>query len=130
LSDRGDDIASITELLALYTNRLDRSDHRGWAELFTPDGRFEVYGRAFEGTEGLVSMSEAAPNGLHLSGAPIIKLEGDQASVQQSFLFVDQVTRESRIGFYDDQLTRTPKGWRFAVRRSTFLTPKGASDRP
>lgn len=130
MTERSDDIASITELLALYTNRLDRNDHRGWAELFTSDGRFEVYGRAFEGTEGLVAMSEAAPHGLHLSGAPVINLDGDHASVQQSFLFVDQVTRDTRIGFYDDQLARTPNGWRFTVRRSTFLTPQGASDRP
>jgi len=130
MTDHSDDISSINELLALYTNRLDRNDHQGWAELFTSDGRFEVYGRAFEGTEGLVGMSEAAPSGLHLSGAPVIHLEGDHASVEQSFLFVDQVTRESRIGFYDDQLVRTPNGWRFSVRRSTFLTPHGASDRP
>ncbi len=130
MTEHSDDLSSINELLALYTNRLDRSDHHGWADLFTPDGRFEVYGRAFEGTEGLVAMSEAAPSGLHLSGAPVIHVEGDHASVEQSFLFVDQVTRESRIGFYDDQLVRTPSGWRFAVRRSTFLTPHGASDRP
>jgi hypothetical protein len=130
MTDRSDAITSINELLARYTNRLDRGDHLGWAELFISDGKFEVYGRAFEGTEGLRAMSESAPAGLHLSGAPIIVQEGDHATVQQSFLFVDQVTRESRIGFYDDQLVRTPNGWRFAVRRSTFLTPHGASDRP
>jgi hypothetical protein len=125
-----DDTADINELLALYCNRLDRSDHQGWAELFAPDGRFEVYGRSFAGTDGLMAMSEAAPAGLHLAGAPIIEQDGDCATVQQSFLFVDQVTRESRIGYYDDQLVRTADGWRFAVRRSTFLTPQGPSDRP
>ena len=130
MSDPAQDIADIGALLALYTNRLDRGDHRGWAELFTSDGRFEVYGRTFDGTEGLTAMSEAAPAGLHLSGAPVISLEGNRASVEQSFLFVDQVTRESRIGFYDDELVRTAAGWRFARRRSTFLTPKGVSDRP
>ena len=130
MTDSSEDSTSINELLALYTNRLDRGDHQGWADLFTSDGKFEVYGRAFEGTERLIAMSEAAPAGLHLSGAPIIVQEGDHATVQQSFLFVDQVTRESRIGFYDDRIVRTPNGWRFAVRRSTFLTAHGASDRP
>jgi hypothetical protein len=130
MMDHRADIADINELLARYCNRLDRSDHRCWAELFTSDGQFEVYGRAFEGTEGLTAMSEAAPSGLHMAGAPIIEWEGEDARVQQSFFFVDQVTRESRIGYYDDLVVRTPDGWRIAVRRSTFLTPQGPSDRP
>ncbi|MGA7417425.1 MAG: nuclear transport factor 2 family protein [Acidimicrobiales bacterium] len=124
------DLAEIQVLLAKYGNRLDRSDHAGWVDLFTSDGRFEVYGRSFDGPDGLLRMAETAPPGLHLTSAPLIEIDGDEADVEQSFLFVDQVTRESRIGWYDDQLVRTSGGWRFRVRRSTFLTPEGPSDRP
>jgi hypothetical protein len=130
VTNPADDLAEINELLARYSNRLDRSDHVGWVDLFTADGRFEVYGRSFEGHDGLLRMAEGAPPGLHLTSAPLIELDGEGASVQQSFLFVDQATHDTRIGWYDDQLVRTSVGWRFRVRRSTFLTPDGPSDRP
>lgn len=124
------DTADITALLVQYCHRLDHADHQGWVDLFTPDGRFEVYGRAFEGSTGLLGMAEGAPPGLHMASPPVITVDGDRATVQQSFLFVDQVTRETRIGWYDDVILRTPDGWRIQVRRSTFLTPSGPSDRP
>lgn len=124
------DTAEIVGLLAQYCHRLDHADHHGWVELFTPDGRFEVYGRAFEGPAGLLRMAEGAPPGLHMASVPVVEVAGDRATVQQSFLFVDQVTREMRIGWYDDVILRTAAGWRIQVRRSTFLTPDGPSDRP
>ena len=124
------DTAEIVNLLALYCHRLDHSDHEGWVDLFTADGRFEVYGRSFEGSDGLLRMAEGAPPGLHMASVPVVDLDGDRATVQQSFLFVDQVTRETRIGWYDDVVVRTSEGWRLEVRRSTFLTPNGPSDRP
>jgi hypothetical protein len=75
-------------------------------------------------------MAKSAPGGIHLTSAPLVEIDGDRATVEQSFLFVDQVTPESRIGWYDDRLLRTPSGWRFEVRSSTFLTADGASDQP
>ena len=130
MGDTRGDLEEIEVLLARYGNRLARSDHSGWVDLFTTDGRFEVYGRSFEGPEELLRMAESAPGGLHLTSAALIEIDGDSATVEQSFLFVDQVSHESRIGWYDDQLVRTSEGWRFQVRRSTFLTPDGPSDRP
>jgi len=98
LGDTRGDLEEIEVLLARYGNRLDRSDHSGWVDLFTTDGRFEVYGRSFEGPEGLLRMAESAPGGLHLTSAALIEIDGDSATVEQSFLFVDQVSHESRIG--------------------------------
>ncbi len=120
----------ITELLARYGAHLDRQDHEGWLALFTEDARFFVYGRSFDGHEGLRRMAEAAPAGLHLGGLPVITVAGDRAEVQQSFLFVDQRTGGQRIGFYDDVVVRGDGTWRFESRRSTFLTPEGPSERP
>jgi hypothetical protein len=130
MSNNERDLADIEVLLARYSNRLDRSDHSGWVELFTSNGRFEAYGRSFDGHDGLLGMAESAPPGLHLTSAPLIEIDGDEARVEQSFLFVDQVSHDTRIGWYDDQLVRTAEGWRFRVRRSTFLRPDGPSDRP
>jgi 3-phenylpropionate/cinnamic acid dioxygenase small subunit len=125
-----DDRQEIDGLLARYCNFLDRGDHDAWLDLFESEGRFEVYGTAFQGSEGLRKMAEAAPGGLHLTGDALVDIEGDTATVKQSFLFVDQSTREIRIGWYDDVLAKTAGGWRFAVRRSTFLTHDGPSERP
>ena len=130
MSTEIDDERAITRLLAEYGNRLDRSDHDGWVSLFAADGEFQAYGRSWAGADGLRTMATHAPAGLHLAGAPVIEVTGDRATVQQSFLFVDQATRDTRIGFYDDDLVRTPEGWRFRSRRSTFLTPAGPSERP
>lgn len=125
-----DDERAIGRLLAEYGSRLDRADHAGWVELFAETGEFLVYGRSFAGHAQLRAMAEAAPGGLHLGAVPVIDVDGDGATVQQSFLFVDRVTREMRVGYYDDTLVRVDGAWRFATRRSTFLTPDGPSDRP
>lgn len=120
----------ITRLLAEYTARLDRREDEAWLELFAPDGEFHVYGRVFRGAQELVGITRDAPGGLHLSGAPVIEVDGDRATARQSFLFVDQDTRAERIGFYDDDLVRIDGEWLLQVRRSTFLNPGGTADRP
>jgi len=120
----------ITRLLAEYTTRLDRREDEAWLELFAPDGEFHVYGRVFRGREELAGITRDAPGGLHLSGAPVVDVDGDRATARQSFLFVDQDTRAARIGFYDDEVVRIDGHWRLQVRRSTFLNPGGAAERP
>jgi hypothetical protein len=125
-----EDVQELTTLLASYATRLDRGDHEAFADLFTDDGRFLVFGRSFDGREGLLKMATTAPAGLHLAGLPVLSVTGDEATAEQSFLFMDSVTGDRRIGFYDDELVRTPDGWRFRTRRVTFLTPDGPSERP
>jgi hypothetical protein len=124
------DREEITDLLARYGSLLDRGDHKAWVDLFTAEGSFEVFGRSIEGRQGLMRMAESAPGGVHLGGLPVIELDGDVAQVQQSFVFFDQHTHEVRIGWYDDVIRREGKRWRFDVRRTTFLTAEGPSDRP
>jgi 3-phenylpropionate/cinnamic acid dioxygenase small subunit len=128
-SDRRDR-DEITDLLARYGSLLDRGDHEAWVDLFTAEGSFEVFGRSFQGRQGLMRMAETAPGGVHMAGLPVIELDDDTARVQQSFVFFDQHTHEVRIGWYDDVVQREGEGWRFEKRRSTFLTPDGPSDRP
>jgi hypothetical protein len=120
----------ITDLLARYGSLLDRGDHEAWTDLFAAEGSFEVFGRSFQGHQGLMRMAEAAPGGVHLAGLPVIEIEGDTAVVQQSFVFFDQLTHDVRIGWYDDVMRRDGERWCFERRRSTFLTAEGPSDRP
>ena len=75
------DEEQIRDLLARYCLTLDLDDVDGWVALFTPDATYQVYGRAFEGHEGLGRMMGGAPGGLHLGGPPVIeRVDDDHAT--------------------------------------------------
>lgn len=126
-----DDHVAITQLLARYCLTLDEGDVESWLALFTDDAVFEVYGRSFAGHDGLRRMVSGAPGGLHLGGPPVIEmLEVDRARTRQNLLFVDRASGASRRALYDDELRRTPAGWRFARRRCRFIVRGGFAERP
>jgi 3-phenylpropionate/cinnamic acid dioxygenase small subunit len=126
-----DDYVAISDLLARYCLALDQDDVDGWLALFTPDVSYEVFGRSFEGHDGLRKMLKGAPGGLHLGGPPVIEMQGrDRARTTQNLLFVDRRSGASRSAVYTDELRRTPEGWRIAKRRCRFITPDGLRDGP
>jgi hypothetical protein len=125
-----DDHAEIRNLMAKYCLYLDLDDHEGWVGLFTPDAVYQVYGREFVGQEGLRGMSEAAPGGFHLGGPVVIEVDGDRARTTRNLLFVERTTGENRRAVYDDDLVRTPDGWRIDHIRCRFHTTDGLADRP
>ena len=124
------DREALHDLLASYCILMDRRDAEGWADLFLPDGHFFAFGRSFDGRDKLVKLATTSPGGVHLAGDPLIALDGEEATIQQNFVFVDQVSHDLRIGFYDDVCVRTATGWRFRTRRCTFLSATGPSERP
>ena len=126
-----DDDLEIRNLLARYCVLLDQDDVEGWVQLFTPDASYLVYGRSFDGHDGLRKMLAGAPGGLHLGGPPAIEaVDADHAVAQQNLLFIDRSNGEQRGALYDDELVRTADGWRIAVRRCRFHTADGLRDRP
>lgn len=128
---RSDDDAAVRNLLAGYCLALDLDDVEQWVSLFTHDASYEVYGRTFEGHEGLSRMMAAAPGGLHLGGPPLVEFtSADTAQTRRNLLFIDRVTGEQRSAVYEDDLMRTPKGWRINRCRCRFIVADGLSDRP
>ena len=126
-----EDHDEIRNLLARYCLLLDHDDLDGWVALFTEDATYEVYGRTFNGHDGLRRMLTGAPGGLHLGGPPVVEIvTAGRARTQQNLLFVDRTTGVSRSAVYDDELVRTGEGWRFASRRCRFMVADGLSDRP
>ncbi|MFC5754472.1 nuclear transport factor 2 family protein [Actinomadura rugatobispora] len=126
-----EDHAAISDLLARYCITLDLDDVEGWVSLFTPDARYEVYGRTFDGHEGLRKMAGSAPGGLHLGGVPVIEMTGaDRARTTRNLLFAERTEGISRHAVYVDELVRTPDGWRIAACRCRFITADGLADRP
>jgi uncharacterized protein (TIGR02246 family) len=132
LADPASDMAEIVNLFARYCLTLDHHDIEGWVSLFTSDATYVVYGRSFDGHDGLRAMMEAAPRGLHLGGPPEIELQGDRAVTRQDLLFVQADTQELRLAVYTDDLVRTANdGWRIASRRCQFMGRDGVlADRP
>jgi ketosteroid isomerase-like protein len=125
------DQVAIADLLARYCLALDVDDVDAWVGLFTADAVYEVFGRAFEGHEGLRQMMDGAPGGLHLGGPPVIDMiDDDHATTTRNLLFIDRSDGVSRSAIYTDALTRTRDGWRIAHIRCKFIVPGGLSDRP
>lgn len=126
-----EDHVAIVELIARYCLALDLSDVDEWVGLFTDDAHYEVYGRSFDGHEGLRRLIEVAPGGLHLGGPPVIEMiDRDHARTRRNLLFVDRSNGRSRSAVYTDELHRTGGGWRIARTRCRFHVPDGLSDRP
>jgi 3-phenylpropionate/cinnamic acid dioxygenase small subunit len=126
-----EDHVAIADLLARYCLALDFGDVDGWVGLFTPDARYEVYGRSFDGHEGLRRMLGGVPAGLHLGGPPVVQMiDPDRARSRRNLLFVDRSDGSSRSAVYTDELRRTEEGWRIARTRCQFLVAEGLSDRP
>jgi hypothetical protein len=125
------DQVAISDLIARYCITLDFDDIEGWVALFTPDAAYEVYGRTFDGHDGLRRMLGAAPGGLHLGGPPVIEMvDADHARTRRNLLFVDRTNGSSRNAVYTDDLVRTSDGWRIARVRCQFIVAEGLSDRP
>jgi SnoaL-like domain len=128
---RSDDDAAIRNLLARYCIALDLDDIEEWVSLFTTDSTYEVYGHAFEGHEGLARMMAGAPGGLHLGGPPAIEFtSSDGARSRRNLLFIERSSGAQRSAIYEDDLVRTPEGWRIARCRCQFIVADGLSDRP
>ena len=126
-----EDQVAISDLIARYCLTLDLDDVEGWVALFTPDASYEVYGRSFDGHEGLRGMMGAAPGGLHLGGPPVIEMrDADHARTRRNLLFIERESGVSRSAVYTDELTRTADGWRFTRVRCQFIVKDGLSDRP
>ena len=126
-----EDHVAISDLMARYCLTLDLDDVDGWVSLYTPDAAYAVYGRTFDGHEGLRRMATSAPSGLHLGGPPVIEmLDENTARTTRNLLFVERGKSESRCAVYDDELRRTADGWRIGATRCRFMVADGLSDRP
>jgi hypothetical protein len=113
-----DDYIEIQQLYTRYNMMIDSGDAEGYAATFTPDGAFN----AFNGHDALIGFIHGRMNGgnmrhwntnLAITGTP----EGANGSVY--LLLVDVSVRPpvlSTAAKYEDQLVKTPAGWRFKKR--------------
>jgi SnoaL-like domain len=121
------DVMEIEQLLARYAVGMTRDDVEAVMDVFTADGTYSAFGATYTLAD-FPALVAAAPKGLFLTGTPVLELDGDTGSGQQTLCFVDQTTHHMRIGWYTDTYRRTEKGWRLQTRFMTFLRRSGERD--
>lgn len=127
------DHLAIRELTARYNRAFDDVDSEAWADTFTPDGVMDYGGDApISGREALVKMSQATGYGfVHITTDPIIEVDGDRASQRCTVIIANRSRERDRVGIamtgrYEDELVRTPDGWRFRRRTAVLDVDLGA----
>jgi hypothetical protein len=127
------DWLAIRELTARYNRAFDEADVEGWGDTFVPGGRLAIApsGPVYEGREALSAFIRDRGWGfLHMTLDPQIELTATGARQQCNLLlFGRSAARRTpeliNTGRYDDELVRTPDGWRFACRTVEMDSPPG-----
>ena len=121
-----DDERAIQQLLTTYSQTASVADWDGTVATYLPDGVWTIphLGLSFEGQEAIRGALEAffeqmdyviqmnAPALIHVTGTAAtaraaIRECGKSAGKAQGFEY---------LGFYQDDLVKTPDGWRFSKR--------------
>ena len=131
LADRLD----IAEVLARYCDALDGRRWELLDTVFAADARCD-YGSVGTPT-GLSAITDAVRGTIgdldatqHLIGNVQVRVQGDTATAR-CYLFSQHVRGAACYtigGAYDDELTRTPDGWRITFRRLTRMWSAGDRD--
>jgi len=126
-----DEKAQIAEVLVRYATGIDFKD---WALLRTcwTDDVEADYGEVgqYSGVDAITDLMEQLHHGMgptyHRLSNFAITVDGDHATAR-SYVFAhlqalpdDLASWVEALGHYDDELVRTPEGWRIA-KRTTFI---------
>ncbi|MEN4398473.1 nuclear transport factor 2 family protein [Mycolicibacterium senegalense] len=126
MSDRED----ITEVLVRYATGIDRRDWPLFRTVFTDDcvldyGEIGTWNGVDAVTEFMDQSHAMAGYTMHRLSNHAIAVDGDSATartyIDGLIMAQDNNSGVNAIGFYDDELVRTPAGWRIARRRFTAV---------
>ena len=126
MSDR----AAIAEVLIRYATGIDRRDWEQFRSCFTADCHADYTGIGmWDGVDALtdfmIESHKSMGHTMHRISNVAINVAGDSAQarsyVDGILMAADGTTGFNPIGFYDDDLVRTPDGWRIAKRRFTMV---------
>jgi len=127
MSER-EDRQDISDLLVRYATGIDRRDWPLFRTVFTDDCELD-YGviGTWQGVDAVADFMEKthalAGHTLHRLTNQVIEVDGDKALsrtyVDALIMVGDEGAGVNGIGFYDDEIVRTPDGWRIARRRFT-----------
>src|SRR5205807_178055 len=88
-----EDVIELQQLLARYAAGMTKNDIDVVLDVFTPDGTYSAFGDTY-GLADFPALVDAAPKGLFLVGPPVLRVDGDMGSGEQSLCFVDQTNHD------------------------------------
>ncbi len=129
------DRAQISDVLVEYARCSDAADWAGMGELFTEDGQAvfaagSFPGRNFGDAAGAVMALFSGTH--HMSTNHAIQIDGDRANARSYLQAIHLTDPEDNTqhydvgGWYDNELVRTPDGWRFTRVELSFVWTAGA----
>ncbi|BBX89446.1 nuclear transport factor 2 family protein [Mycolicibacterium boenickei] len=125
-----EDRADIIDVLVRYATGIDRRDWPLFRTVFTADcvldyGEIGKWNGVDAVTEFMDQVHAMAGHTMHRLSNHAITVDGDTATartyVDSLIMAQDNSSGVSGIGFYDDDLVRTPGGWQIARRRFTAV---------
>lgn len=129
-----EDVLAINQLAAAYCHLMDAGDGAGLADLFTPDGVFEIVdlmtsNGADELAQNTALFPQFVPGGRHVVSnvwaSPDPAGDANRATVQcyLTTLIAGDTPQLLQTGRYVDEVVRTDAGWRYARRTLTLDGP-------
>ncbi len=123
------DELAIRNLVAAFSDAVNRRDSGALAALFVPEGGWTVPGLGTaEGSEAIAARLDGLLGGfpflVQFAHQGEVRVAGERAAARW---YIEELARAADgsgshfIGTYHDTLQRTAEGWRFAVRRFDFL---------
>jgi hypothetical protein len=121
------DRLAITDLTIDYCWTLDLKNFENLRNIFLPDASFDVGGSVFSGIDAIIGKISSAltmmDESQHLISNHQIRVDGDTAT-SRCYLQAQHVREAADggrnfiiAGRYEDNLRRTPEGWRIEYRR-------------
>lgn len=125
----------IQELQNRYSYSIDAGQYDNLDAMFTPDATYHFVTGSTDNIEALKSTIRDALSSLstsqHINGNQWAEIEGSRATAGCYFtvhMYKKGLTDGEHFemgGRYDDELVRTPEGWRFSKRAITILWSDG-----
>lgn len=110
------EFAAVTQLSGGYAHFVDSRDGEAIVTLFAEDARFTVNGNVHKGHAQLAAFFLQSTPGIHLSGPPFVRRDGEELVNEQNFLFVADGRNAVVRGMYLDRIRRDGGRWVFATR--------------
>ena len=121
-------LLEIQQVTARYMVLSARKQHDHWLEVFTPDGTYSAFGTSYS-LDDFPKLLDSAPPGQYIGSTPVVEVHGDSATGVQHYVFIDQVTHEMRLAWYDDEYRQRPTRPPVAIE-SEQSVKAGLSNKP
>jgi hypothetical protein len=122
------DRTEIQDLFYKYSYYNDNSLGVAWASTFTSDGKLEFPGTVLQGHDQLAAFGSKSKTRVHFVGSILLTQTAAghvhaRSMVLTAMTHADAPLTFEGIGIYDDQIVKTPAGWRFLLRHADSKIP-------